>query len=188
MSSSGELPDWTLFAEREEPIESEMLAPALEMAAVLQKHHADAERASGETDAIRRTGLEALAEQAVFVFQLESALARYEEDLAQASLARIHRHLRVLKDQMLAALKKAGLEIIVPLGKTFDEVADSVHVTGWRHLEEFTSEVVAEVTEPVIKHNGELVRAGQIVMGAPLEMAVTQPLDGQTEQATEQTD
>ncbi len=118
---------------------------------------------------MQRQGLEALAQQAVFVVQMESALAQYESALAQGTLKRIHRHFRVLKDQMMDALKQAGLEVIVPLGKSFEEAADWVHVQGWRHHKDFPSELVAEVLEPVVIYQGRLIRQGRVIMGAPSE-------------------
>jgi hypothetical protein len=172
MSSSDEFPNWSLFSEREQSLSVDLLAPALEVATLLQKHRAELDLAHQESEEARRAGLEALAEQAVFVIQMSGALERYEQDFIKASLVKAHRHLRVLKDQMLDTLSKAGIEAEIPLLKPFDEVAESVHIEGWRHRQEYTAEVVAEVIEPIIKHKGELVRMGRVVMGAPLEMAI----------------
>ena len=68
---------------------------------------------------------------------------------------------------MIDALKATGLEVVVPVVKPFDEVAEMVHVEGWRHHEEFSAEVVAEVQEPIVIFRGALVRPGRVVMGAP---------------------
>jgi hypothetical protein len=77
----------------------------------------------------------------------------------------------VLKDQMLDALRASGLEVDVPLGEAFERVADAVHVDGWRHESRFNAEVVAEVSEPIVRAGGVLVRLGRVVMGAPTEQA-----------------
>ena len=173
MLSSDKFPDWSLFKEREVPFEVELLSPASEVAALLQRYRTDVDAAEQNVEGVRNEGLAGLAQQAVFVIQLAAALDRYESDLKQASLTRVHRHLRVLKDQMLDALSSAGLEVVIPIGKPFDEVADSVHVEGWRHHEDFSSEVVAEVLEPIVKYRGALVRLGRVVMGAPPQNEAT---------------
>jgi hypothetical protein len=167
MSPSDDVPGWDAFTVRDVPEGPELVSPASEVAALLQRYHADLARARDEIAAASRAGLESLAEQAVLVVQLAAALERYESLLQQASLGLVHRHLRVLKDQMMSAIAAAGLEIVVPLGRPFDEVADRVHVDGWRHREEFAAEVVAEVVEPIVMSGGALVRAGRVVMGAP---------------------
>ena len=171
----GKFPDWSAFAEREVPVAVEFLSPAAEAASLLQLYQSSLAAAGIRRDEVQSAGLRALAQQAVFVFQLEAALERYQADLIQASLPRVHRHLRVLKDQMLDALTAFGLEIDVPRGKPFEDVADLVHVDGWRHHEQFTAEVVAEVTEPIVKSGGALVRLGRVVMGAPLEQSTCSP-------------
>lgn len=164
-------PDWSLFTEREVPVQAELLSPAAEAASLLQLYHDSLKDAASRRDEIQSAGLRALAQQAVFVFQLEAALQRYQPNLAEGPLLRIHRHLRVLKDQMLDALTAFGLEIDAPRGRSFEEVAELVHVDGWRHHEQFTAEVVAEVTEPIVKFGGAVVRLGRVVMGAPVEQA-----------------
>lgn len=174
MSSSDKFPDWSVFPEREVPFDVELLSPALEMAAVLQRYRSDLDAAQQKVETVHRNGLLQLAQQAVFVIQLAAALDRYRADLKQASLDKVHKHLRVLKDQMLDALKQAGLEIDIPTGKSFDEVADLVDVEGWRHHEDFSSEVVAEMLEPIVTHRGKLIRPGRVVMGAPLQEKSTE--------------
>ena len=169
MSSSAEFPDWSVFSEREAPFDSELLSPASEVAAVLQWSHAALDEAQQAVEDVRREGLMALAEQAVLVVQLAAALDRYAPDFTQASLTNVQRSLRIVKDQMLAAVNRAGLEIGVPLGKSFNEVADLVSVAGWRHHRNFSSEVVAEVLEPFVVYRGVPLRFGRVVMGAPPE-------------------
>jgi len=169
MSSSDKFPDWSVFKKRAVPFEVELLSPASEVAALLQRYSTDLDKAHKEIAGVRREGLKTAAQQAVFVVQLSQALDLYESVLAQASLERVHRHIRIVKDQMLNALKEAGLEINVPLGKPFSEVADSVNVDGWRRSEDYASEVVAEVVEPIVTYKGILIRTGRVVMGAPPE-------------------
>ena len=171
MSSSDKLPNWAVFSKRQVPLDVELLSPASEMVGLLQKYSCEMDKAKQETESVRREWLKVVAQQAVFAVQLESALKRYEPLLAKASLERIYKHIRIIKDQMLADIKNAGLEVSVPLGKAFNEVADNVSVDGWIHNESFTSEVVADVVEPIVTFNGKLLRAGRVVMGAPPEKA-----------------
>ncbi len=167
MSSSDKFPDWNAFPERDVPFDVELLAPASEMGALLQTYRTDIDDVREKVERVREEGLEALAQQAVFVIQFEAALTQYETDLAQGTPKKIHRHLRILKDQMLEAMKKAGLEILNPIGVPFDQVADWVNVDGWRHHESFPSEVVAQVVEPIVTYRGALIRPGRVVMGGP---------------------
>ena len=170
MSSLDEFPDWDAFSEREVPFDVELLSPASEVAAILRRRQAALDKAQQAVERIRKQGLMALAEQAVLVIQLAATIERYAPDLAQASLTKVHRSLRIIKDQMLAALADAGLEIEVPTGKPFDEVERWVNVDGWRHHESFSGEVVAEVVEPIVLYQGVLLRQGRVVMGAPPEI------------------
>lgn len=167
MSYSDELLGWSQFAAREAPALDELRSPAAEIAALLQRYRADVDSAQRATDEAKRAGLEALAEQSVFIAQLAAALDRYEADLAQAGLSRAHRHLRVLKDQMLSAVRRHGLEVVMPLGQPYEAVADRVEVDGWRHDTRFAAEVVAEVVEPIVLQAGKVLRQGRVVMGAP---------------------
>ncbi len=167
MSSLDKLPDWSVFSQREVSFDVDLLSPASEVASVLQKSRIALDEAWTEVDNVRREGLEALAQQAVLVVQLAAVLERYASEYAQASLTRVYRSLHIIKDQMLDELQRAGLEIIVPLGRPFDEIAHLANVDGWRHHESFSAEVVAEVVEPIVTYRGELVRLGRVVMGAP---------------------
>ena len=177
MSSSDEPYGWQAFVERGGPVEVEILSPASEMAALLQRYRADVDEACRNTAEARHQGLLALAEQAVFVFQLERALERYQAGFEEASQVKAFRHLRVLKDQMLDALSASGLGVEDPLGQSFDAIADAVHVEGWRHCSDFASEEVAETLEPVITHRTThtTLRLGRVIMGAPQQSAPSPP-------------
>jgi molecular chaperone GrpE (heat shock protein) len=168
MSSSVDFPDWSVFTERAVP-PFDIFSPASEITALLQRYRADLDMAQEHTESVRREGLEALAQQAVFAVQLEFALERYKPQFEQASLNKVYRSLRIVKDQMLDALRNAGITIIVPQGKSFDEVSAYVNVVGWKHSQEFTEEVVAEVLQPIVLYHTTIIRLGQVVMGAPLE-------------------
>lgn len=168
MSSSADFPDWSVFSEREVP-PIDIFSPASDIAALLQMYRADLDKAQAHSESVHRKGMEALAQQTVLVVQLASALERYKSEFEQASLRKIYRSLRIVKDQMLSALQDTGLEILVPQGKPFNEVVDYVDVVGWRHSKNFSEEVVTEVLEPIVLYNGTLLRLGQVVMGAPLE-------------------
>jgi hypothetical protein len=162
-------PDWSAFSPREAPDEIESLSPAAEAAGLLQRYYADLAAARQQQQDVTNGVLRALAKQAMYVFQFGAALERYQTEFAQASLPRVHRHLRVLKDQMLDGLYASGLEIDVPLAQPFETVADVVNVDGWRHETQFTAEVVAEVSEPIVRAGGTLIRPGRVVMGAPVQ-------------------
>jgi molecular chaperone GrpE (heat shock protein) len=168
MSSLDDFPDWSVFADRAVP-SLDVFSPVSEIAALLQRYRADLDMAQEHTESVRREGLEALAQQAVFVVQLEYALERYKPQFEQASLNKVYRSLRIVKDQMLDALRSVGMTIIVPHGKSFDEVSAYVNVVGWQHSQEFTEEVVVEVLQPIILYHTTIIRLGQVVMGAPLE-------------------
>jgi molecular chaperone GrpE (heat shock protein) len=164
-------PDWDYFSERPDALGEDLLSPAAEMAATVQLFRADLETAGQRLIEARGEGLKALAEQAVLVAQLTAALELYEPDFTQAALKKPYRHLRVLKDQMLDELRRAGLTVVDPLGQPFDEVAALVQVIGWRHHERYNAEVVAEVMESIVTCEGELVRPGRVIMGAPPQEA-----------------
>src|SRR5258708_3930050 len=112
MSSSDEPPDWGAFVEREVLTSVEMVSPAAEVAALLQRYRADLETVRRELDEKCQAYVAELASQAVLVVHLASALDRYESLLAGAGLSKAYRHLRVVKEQMLDALIKADVEIV----------------------------------------------------------------------------
>lgn len=170
MSSSDEqqeLPTWSVFRERAEQAPAELLSPASELAAVLQRYWLDLDGQRAATrDAVAEAHT-AAAEQAVLVFQLSSVLDSNEDTFAGAGLTKLHRQLRVLRNQMTHAMARTGLQVVDPVGLPFAEIADLVQVIGWRHGPEFTDEVVAETVDPIVRHDVELVRPGRVIMGAP---------------------
>jgi hypothetical protein len=172
MSSSAETPapvelGWSAFDDRPVPAPVELLSPASELAAALQRcrRDLDAERAAA-AEALAGAHA-AAAEQAVLVFTLSAALRRHDQALADAGLAVPRRTFRVLRDQMMAALDRGGLTVLDPTGRPFDEVGDLVRVTGWRHGLEYDGEVVAETIEPIVRYGAEVVHPGLVIMGAP---------------------
>lgn len=167
MSYLDEHVDWESFSLREIPFEVDLFSPAAEMAACMQRIVQDVSAIRQEVSSTREKGLSALAQQATLVFQFEAVLELYKNELTDATLKKVHRHFRVLKDQMRDALKQASIEVEDPIGASYDEVAETVEVIGWRFHEDFDKEVVAEVQEPIVKSNGVLIRAGRVVMGAP---------------------
>ncbi len=168
MSSLDKFPDWDMFQMREIPIEVEILSPATETIALLQSRLIDIHAVQTTGDEKHTAGIEALAQQAVFVVQLEASLQSYKTKFEETNLNKVYHALRIVKDQMLTALQEAGLEIIIPLGKPFDEVAEYVDIVGWRHNKGYIEEVVAEVLEPIVFSQSVLIRQGRVVMGAPL--------------------
>jgi hypothetical protein len=186
MSSSDELFDWNVFSEREVPFEVELVSPASEAHAILQRSQTTLAEAQQAVEYVRSEYVAALVQQAVLVTQLAAALDRYSPEYHQASLAEVHQSLRIIKDQMLDELENAGLEVTVPLGKSFKEVSDVIRVDGWRHHINYSSEVVAEVFEPIISHRGKIVHLGRVLMGAPLAMETrTRAASDKDEQSSE---
>lgn len=171
MSSSASRPTWSEFAWRDELPGQELPSPVAEAAEAVRQQ---ARELAALADAEAQTQAEAwraLAEQAVLAVQLGSALQAYEARFVDASLAREHRHFRIVKDQMLAALDAAGLEVVLPTGLPYGTVIDSVEVVGWRHAPEFALEVVAEALDPIVRHRGTLLRPARVIMGAPPQSA-----------------
>lgn len=174
MPSSDKFPDWSVFKERKLPetLNLEIISPEIEMSILLRQYSNDAKKAREGVKESYYEGVNIAAKQAVYIVQLGAALEDYEPVLKGASLQNIHRHLRIIKDQMLSALLQEGLEIIIPINKPFDEIADLVNVESWLHDEKFTSEMVAEVLEPIIYHKGSLIQMGRVVMGAPVNSVI----------------
>ncbi|RMG22389.1 MAG: nucleotide exchange factor GrpE [Methanobacteriota archaeon] len=171
MSFSDNLLNWNQFKKRPEIEGVEILSPAAEVAAYLQQFYAEINSLAEQLEDAHNEVISRLAEQAVLVFHFQAVLERYEEQLRHISQpgGDIFRTLRVLKDQMMATLKDSGIEIVVPLGRSFQEVAEMADKVHWRHGEEYTSEIVVEVIEPIIKLNNRVVRPAHLVMGAPLK-------------------
>src|SRR2546426_10442968 len=120
MSSLDKLPDWTVFTKREVPFVCEMLSPASEVSALLQDRQIALETTRREIEVVRQAGLAALAQQAVYVVQLEKVLEQIvpgETQPGQNAQSRNYRRLRIVQEQMLTALKEVGLEVIIPKGK-----------------------------------------------------------------------
>lgn len=173
MSSLDNVFSWDIFSEREVPEEVQMLSPVSEIVAILQLCQSNSDQAQKSFENTLNDNLAVLSKQAIFVAQFALSLEKHRPKFEQASLNKVYRSLRIIKDQMLSALQEFGLEIIIPQGMRFDEVADSVRVIGWKHEETFTEETVVEVLEPIIRYNNRLLHQGLVVMGAPLAQAVT---------------
>jgi hypothetical protein len=171
MSSSDEPLSWSAFSTRPVAVRSDLVSPVAEMVAVLQRYRADVDAARAAVEDVRREGLKALAGQAVLAVRLEAALAAYQAKMADASLGRAYQHLRILKDQMLEGLVAQELAVVRLLGRPYVEVAALVEVDGWLHRAELEAEVVVEELEPAVVSAGVLIRAGRVVMGAPLQAA-----------------
>lgn len=168
-----ELPDWSLFQERETlQLDEELLSPAAEITAVLRASaakFASAEQLFREAEENNFTNL---AQQAVLVVQfgmlLERSTPLFESAKAeQRELASIAKSLQIIQKQMLSSLHRANLEIEIPLTKSYTEVAGRVEIERWQHSQDAVEEYVLEVIEPVIR-KGPLLRPGRVVMCAPL--------------------
>lgn len=164
-----ELPfGWDVFKRKPAPDAMEPESPpAAELARVLQWHRselaAERGRAHADADAARAVA----ADLGVLIARLDAAVSRHDDALRDAGLGRVHRELRILKDQMVEALRLGGITIEDPTGQQFENVADRVDVIGWRHGTEYPAEVVAETTEAIVWYGKAVIRPGQVVMGAP---------------------
>ncbi|MGK5558633.1 hypothetical protein ACSNOI_44225 [Actinomadura kijaniata] len=173
MSSSDEPPSteepygWDAFAERPVPGDGDFESPAKELGAVLRRYRADLGAERGRARDAASDALVVAVEQGVLVAQFAAALERRADALREAGLGLVHKELRVLKDQMLEALRGGGVTVQDPVGLPLAEVADRVEVIGWRHAPEYPAPVVAETHEVVVLHRGTVVRPGQVTMGAP---------------------
>lgn len=162
-------PSWSAFTERPAgPDPVELLSPAQELAAAVQEGQKDLRAARTEgTDRVDRM-LAIVADQAALVFRLGVVLADSEDKLREAGLGRIRTQLSIVRRQMAEALDGAGLDVVDPVGTSFDDAQAQVEVVDWRHGAEFTDEVVAETIEPIVRHDGVVVRHGRVIMGAPI--------------------
>ncbi|MFI6516488.1 hypothetical protein ACIBF1_13095 [Spirillospora sp. NPDC050679] len=192
----GEAPyGWDAFAERPAPAELEIDSPAREVRALLRRHQADLSAERGRARDATGDALAVAVDQGALVARLESALERHREALREAGLGRVHLELRVLKDQMVEALRGGGVTFQDPAGLPLAEVADRVEVVGWRHAAEYPAEVVAETHDVIVLHRGTVVRPGEVTMGAPppharagrLEQSPAQPSVQPPEQDPDET-
>lgn len=193
MSSVDKLPDWSLFQEREilAP-DDELLSPVAEITATLRATNRALTSAQQISRDLEQSSFTELARQAILVVQLGVLLERSTEIFRACAeqqqtkaLARVYKSLQIIQKQMLDELQKAGLEIELPLHKTYAEVAEYVEIDQWQHLEHLSAELVVDVLEPVIRRD-TLLRAGRVIMGAPLH---AEPSSTQDErEAAEQVD
>ncbi|MEU6842634.1 hypothetical protein ABZ930_12305 [Streptomyces sp. NPDC046716] len=160
--------DWSEFAERAVPEGGdEAVSPQAELAGVLQRRHEDLSAARGEAARAASGARDTVFELASLVGRLEQLIAAGEQALADSGQARLHRRLRILKEQMLQTLRDDGVEVRDPLGLPADEVADWSDPVGWRYGPQFTSETVAQTDEPAVFHHGAVVRLARVFMGSP---------------------
>jgi hypothetical protein len=167
--------DWDVFTERPVPEAAEpLVSPASELGSLLQRYRADLGAAEAQNRTAAIEGRTTAIEQAVLVGHLERALEGLSSDLQDAGLTRGYKQLRVIKDQMLAALADGGITIEDPEGKAIHEVEDQVDVIDWRYGPHYTAEVVARTHEVIVFHQGSVVRIGQVEMGAPAPEGITE--------------
>ncbi|MCX3059663.1 procyclic acidic repetitive family protein [Streptomyces beihaiensis] len=159
---------WDTFAERAmaEGVD-EAVSPQAELVGVLQRRHDDLGAARGEAAQAAAGAREALFEVASLVGRFEQLIGECQEVMADSGQARLHRRLRILKDQMLQVLKDDGVEIRDPVGLPADEVADWTDPIGWRYGAQFATESVARTDEPAVFHHGAVVRLARVFMGSP---------------------
>lgn len=171
MSSSAERSDefgWSAFADRPAGLaDVELLSPERELAAVLQRyqHDLEAERTAGRQSV--ENVLTIVATQAALVFRLGVVLEQGADRLREAGVDHVGKQLSIIRNQMLDTLDKAGLTVVDPVGRPFDEAEAHVEVVGWRHGAEFADEVVAETIEPIVRYDETVIHHGRVIMGAP---------------------
>ena len=167
MSSLDKFPDWDSFRERPVPFEVRLQAPSSEIKATLEQQSVSLNAGQQKKEQESSILVNALVQQANYVFRLAKELARYERLLAEVSLTQVYEALRSKKDEMLDALYKIDLKIEDPLGQPYDAVKDYIVVQGWLHQPDFTTEMVVEVYDPIVIYRGTVVQEGHVVMGAP---------------------
>lgn len=174
MSSLDKFPEWNSFEMKDMPGNTTILSPSAEIASDLQRFAKILKASQDKAEAENNKNVESAVPLAIMVYKFDLALKMYESKLKEISEKKsdVYKHLRVLKDQMIEYFIEAGFEIIEPIGLSFEDVADSVYIQHWRHDEKFSSEVVDEVLNPIIKHNGRVVEFGRVIMGAPPEQAI----------------
>jgi molecular chaperone GrpE (heat shock protein) len=171
MSSSAERReefDWSAFADWSAGLtDVELRSPARELVAVLRRyqHDIEAERAAGR-EAVEQV-LTIAATQAALLHRFGAVLEQGANKLREAGVDDVRKQLSIVHNQMRDALAKAGLTVIDPVGRTFDEAQAQVEVIDWRHSAEFTDEVVAETIEPIVLHGETIIHYGRVIMGAP---------------------
>jgi hypothetical protein len=158
---------WDAFTERPAAARLELGSPAAELASLLQRYRSAVNVERGKARAAADDALAVAAEQAVLTTRLDAALARHRAALDEAGLGRIHRELRVLKDQMIDALRDGGVTTEDPAGRPLEKVADRIEVIGWRHGSQYPAEVVAETHDAIVWYREAVLRPGQVTMGAP---------------------
>ncbi|HJP72920.1 MAG TPA: hypothetical protein VJ914_01555 [Pseudonocardiaceae bacterium] len=167
---SSERFDWSAFTERTTgPEVADLLSPAQELSAALQGVQKSLQAAREEGRTVVDDVLKAAAAQAALVFQLGVVVARNTDALQEAGLGKVTRQLDVLRKQMTRALEKFELVVDDPVGRPFNDAEAHVDVVDWRRGAEFTDEVVAETIEPIVLHNGSVIRSGRVIMGAPAD-------------------
>ncbi|MFI6344678.1 hypothetical protein [Streptomyces sp. NPDC050560] len=160
--------DWDAFTERAVPTGlGETVSPEAELAGLLQRRQDDIGAARGVGAESTAKAQETLFELASLLGSLERVVQRAEGPMAESGHKRLHRQLRVLKDQMFQALADDEVEVRDPVGQPADAVADWVDPVGWRQGPQYTSEVVAQTDEPAVFHRGAVVRFARVIMGAP---------------------
>jgi len=110
---------------------------------------------------------EALARIAVALFHWKTTAIETEAKLESLGDRDAVAQMRIVQGEIADSLDEAGIEIVDPMGKTFDEVIETVSVVAWRQQAGAAGETVCQVLEPVIKHRGAIVRQGKVVMLQP---------------------
>lgn len=187
VSSSAEHPlTWGDF-EEQPATEVDLRSPAAELAVVLQRYRADLDEAARAGSESRVQGLRALADQAVLAVEL-AGLLELQQSARDVSPERMHGALLSVKDRMLAHVASSGLEIVRLCGARGGDVAESVDVDQWRYDDGCTAEVVVEELEVAVRLDGEPLRRGRVVMGAPREVGSTARGSAESEPAEKRTD
>jgi hypothetical protein len=68
---------------------------------------------------------------------------------------------------MLNEISAAGLEVVRLHGATAEAVSGLAEVEEWRYSDAFPRAVVIEELEAAVRHRGEPLRLGRVVLGAP---------------------
>ncbi len=158
----------TEYKHRELPKDYALLSPAAEVAGLLKEHSTEKQRMKGEFAELEKDFDHLLAQITDLAYLFDEAIVRFQPALEEHGLKRMHRELRVLKDQLIQTLQDAGYTWRNPLGEPFDgDLPELVSVDGWRYGPEYQENCVAQVREPIVLKNGSPIKDGSVVVGAP---------------------
>lgn len=159
---------FTAHAPRDVPLEADALHLAGEIASLLDGHDRARREQDRQHQAERDRSRRDVARQVQLVFQLDRVLSACEARLGEAGLSRIHKQIRVLKDQFVDHLAAMGYRWYDPVGEEFvGDLVEAVEVDDHRCSSEYERETIVETREPIVLFDGAVALNGAVVVGVP---------------------